>query len=545
MPDQSAKCSIGRAHFFRSIGGKALRRSGKLLLITILLLLPASHAEQSPPPGQTPPEQAVSEIENYIKEIQREEGNVNQALQAVYRSSSAPSDFSAQWLAAIAPRGAGSLPLFSRTRSVLTSWVTSIRDGSDRYPPLNEIRTQMAEWRGRVSRLKDALGRVPGLEERRNKTRTRLSGLKPESSEWQVERREENRIDDEIRATLSAAQSEAESSLKIPPPISPSDRTRSPFDGPVNPGLPTSLWIWTEKASAPIGDTINTQVGLANEAGPNCKADKSYSVKLDCQGCTINNPEITIREGASYSQTNIRVTDPAAVLKAGGKDLKRNQVNLKGCASAETVWLVATALPDLPTRGPADGVTRLKYDLVFQDSKGQPATNGLRKQISVRLDGVGTIEIDDKQAGAIRSAKDGFLVPPGECLMHQAVFSNLVGQAIVQAEFRRTSANPLTLTFDYAFPRLDIISMLTGALLGCLAHFLSRKGPKISFWRSAIFSLCGSIIGVVLGYLTVLNQRPLHNSFLVAGAFTLVGGILGLSMARLLVKLTGGGAGSS
>jgi hypothetical protein len=541
---QNIALGILRLHIVRTIVSKKLRCIGELLFIAFLSMT-VLRAGLSQSYGQTSPEQAVSEIENYIQEIQREESTADHILQSVSRTSSAPSSFYAQWVVTIAPRGAASLPIFANMRGVLTSWVTSIRNGSDRYPPLDEIRSQMSEWRGRVSRLKAALGRASGLEERRKKISDRLFGLKSESPEWQIQRAEENRINEEIRTVLSAAQSEAESSHKIPPPILPSDRTRSPFDGPVTPGLPTRLWIWTEKASTPIGDTINTQVGLANEAGPNCKADKSYSVNLDCDGCIINNPQITIQEGSSYSQTNIRVTKPNATVKASSKDLKRNEVNVNGCASAESIYLVITTLPDSPTRGPADGVTRLKYDLVFQDSKGQPATNALRKLISIRLDGVGIIEVDDQHSGAVRSAREGFLLPPGECVMHQAVFSDLVGQAIVQAEFQRAEAKPLKLIFDYAFPRLDVISMCIGALVGSLAYILSRKDIKKSWPRNAFFSLIGAAASVGIVYVTMLNVRPLPYTYLIAGLSALCGGCIGgFAMSKAWAKLIGGGSDS-
>lgn len=540
MPNQGAECGIAYSRFARRACEARCGVAAKLLFI-VLLLLPASRAGQTPPSGFVSAERAISEIENYIDEIQREEVAVNQALQALSLASGDPSSYSAQWLTRVAPKGAGAFPLFNNARGALASWLASIRDGSDRYPPLDEIRDRMAEWRGRVARLKDALGRAPGLEDRRNRARTRLSGLKPESSEWLAERREEDRIDEEIRATLLSAQSEAESSLKITAPISKSDRTPSPFDGPITPGPPTSLWIWTEKGSTLLGDTINAQVGLANEAGPNCKADKSYSVDLECQGCVINNPQIVIQEGTTYRQTNIRVTAPKAIVRAGSKDLKRDQVNIHGCALAKTVALVFTALPDQPLRGPADGVTRLKYDLLFLDSNGQPATNGRRKAIAIGHEGVGTIEIDDKRSGAIRSAREGFIVPADECAMRQAVFSNHVGKAIVEARFNQDAPKSLTLTFYYAFPRLDIIFMAAGAVLGFLTRFFNRRGPKVSWWKSALSSFVGFVALTAFGYYAALSWWPYGYSHILAGAFALAGGVIGMEAAKLLAKWPKGG----
>jgi hypothetical protein len=512
------------------------RRHSKKLPLMILLLITTLHAQQSPGPASIPPEQAAGEIETYLKEVQQAEAVTDRALLQVSRASGESTGFSAQWMAAVAPKGSGSVSLFAGTHKTLTGWITAIRSGSDRYPPLDEIRTRMAEWRGRVSGLQGALGRVPQLEERRANVRTQRSRLKPESGEWQASRAEEERLDEEIRSALREAQFQGESSAKIPAPILPTDRTRSPFDGPVTPGPPNSLWIWTEKSSAPVGDIINAQVGLANDAGPNCKADQDYSIDLTCQGCTINNPQITIQQGDRYARTEIRVKAPTAAVNANSGKLKRSQVNVNGCASAKTIRLVATSLPDSPTRGPADGVTRLRFDLVFLDSNGQPATNYLRKYIATRLDGVGVIEIEDRHAGSLRQTGQDFLVPPDECIGHRAIFSDLPGQATVEAEYQSSKTEPMTFIFHYAFPWPDLFSMFLGVFLGGVGHFLFMRNPGKPWWHSPISSLCGSVVGIMVCYF-VLEMLPRPYSFLVAGGITMIFGIAGIWATKRLIKL--------
>jgi hypothetical protein len=110
------------------------------------------------------------------------------------------------------------------------------------------------------------------------------------------------------------------------------------------------------------------------------------------------------------------------------------------------------------------------------------------------------------------------------------------------AEFRSIPAAPLTFTFDYAFPRLDIIFMVAGAVLGYRTRFFSRGSSKTFWWKSALYSFVGSFVLMVGGYYILLSRWSPGYSYLFAGGFTLFGGFLGLGAMRLWPKFFKGSA---
>jgi uncharacterized membrane protein YeaQ/YmgE (transglycosylase-associated protein family) len=115
------------------------------------------------------------------------------------------------------------------------------------------------------------------------------------------------------------------------------------------------------------------------------------------------------------------------------------------------------------------------------------------------------------------------------------VVSDLAGTAKIEAASGAEKAEALHFTFEYAFPWLDRVMMLLGALAGFLANYAITLRKQIHWALALLSSAIGSTIFIAGGYMEFLNVSSLHDTWLVALALAAAGGVLGVSAARFLV----------
>jgi hypothetical protein len=487
---------------------------------------------------------ALLEIREYLGEIstaaKTADRGVNAYMEATARCAAQPgngggvcSSIRPGWVSSAASSGAESGRLFQEPEQQLSAWVTAVGSGADQYPPMVEIREQMAKWRSRDQQFLQQMSDATVLAPRVLAASEQLASLKPESEEWNEARRANVAQEENFTSTLATAQSGLESSFDIPSPLKPSDRTPSPFTGPVTPGTPERLWIWLRRPSAPIGETIEADIGLGNSKGPNVVADKDYPVSFVCQGCVIKDSRITINRGDRFVKTSVRLSAPKEKLTAQSSGLKTSQLTPYGCTVTDQP--LTLVLQQEKAEGPADGVTPIPFDLIFEDSKGQPATDSLRKLYSQRVVGVGEIK-SDLTAGEIGSFANPFMVPADECVAHKALVSKTVGEPSVAVAFLNKPSDPLKFRFFYTFPLLDCIFVLLGACLGSVANRFVLHKTSISWVWSFLSSVIGAFLLFMLCYLFILNKVSLSSTWGMALCFSLAGGVLGVSAAKLVAK---------
>ncbi|HEV3316681.1 MAG TPA: hypothetical protein VG488_06930 [Candidatus Angelobacter sp.] len=119
-------------------------------------------------------------------------------------------------------------------------------------------------------------------------------------------------------------------------------RSKSPFEGPPNPGSPDRLWIWTNKSSTLIDEYVDAEIGLANKSGPNSIATASITFNLVCNSCLIDGAssrELQISPGERVAKVKIQLKSPKASLSATAPKLQPDQIELKGCAFSSQVFL--------------------------------------------------------------------------------------------------------------------------------------------------------------------------------------------------------------
>lgn len=204
-----------------------------------------------------------------------------------------------------------------------------------------------------------------------------------------------------------------------------SQRSKSPFDGPLNQGVPDRLWIWTDKSSTLINNYVDAEIGLANKSGPNCTATSPITFNLICNSCSIEGSksrEFQINAGQRVAKTRIRIESPKVSLSAIAPKLQSDQIPLKGCPVANQVALGASQTSSF---GRADGATPVPFGLTFLDDSGQTATNNKEKTILVHTNGPEVVPKTLK-AGALMEGST-IKVPSDQCDVELEARSAQVG----------------------------------------------------------------------------------------------------------------------
>lgn len=454
------------------------------------------------------------------------------ALQASTGGSAASGDFAAEWMRTVAPNGPAATPFYAGTEELLAAWISAVEGGQDKSPPAEDIRAALQGWQETHARILDSLQESAELGRSARALDLRLAKLKPESDAYNYYKAQLDQQQLTIRKLLSDAGSDLASPATLPRPNLDSDRTPSPFTGSPTPGAPDRLWIYLRKASAPIGESIPVEIGLANNRGPNVTADQSYTISLSCDGCTVNSESVILLNGKRFAPAELRVNAATAQLRAKSPRFgAAAQVNAYGCHAASSVSL---AFEQDRSFGAADGFTPIPFRFAFYDSSGQRATDGRRKSISPRLTGVGERVSMQQSVGAILGKDGSVVLPANECVVAQGVVSHLVGAAKIEAASGAENADGLHFTFQYAFPWLDRLMMLLGVLAGFVANYSITLRKQIHWALALLSSVIGSTIFVAVGYLEFLNVSSLHDTWLVALALAAAGGVLGVFAARFI-----------
>jgi hypothetical protein len=500
-----------------------------------LLIVAAGLAAPEGKP-QTAPD-GTSELRSGLEQVAKAKQSLDRdwvALQASSGGSAAgSSDFAAEWMRTVAPNGPGATPFYAGTEEILATWISAVESGEEKNPPADDIRAALENWRETHARILESLDQSAKLERSARALELRLAKLKPESDAYNYYKAQLDQQQLTIRKLLSDAGSDLASAAALPHPNRDSDRSPSPFAGTATPGEPDRLWIYLRKVSAPIGESIPVEIGLANDRGPNVTAVQSYTVSLTCDGCRVSSESVIILNGKRFAPAELWVTAATAHLRAKSPGLgAAAEANAYGCYTAPSVSLASEQDRSF---GPADGATPIPFRFAFYDSHGQRATDGRRKAISPRLTGVGERVSMQEAVGAILSKDGSIVVPANECVAAQGVVPDLAGTAKIEAASGAEKAEALHFTFEYAFPWLDRVMMLLGALAGFLANYAITLRKQIHWALALLSSAIGSTIFIAGGYMEVLNVSSLHDTWLVALALAAAGGVLGVSAARFLV----------
>jgi hypothetical protein len=519
------------------------------LTVTAALLACAisfSNAQQPEPAAVNPGAQVVPALQASLALVTKGREEAQRAGEVLLASTtsgatsgarSADSDFAFEWCRTAIPNGAAGAPFYPGTEKLLNAWINAITSGEDKNPPLDEINTALEKWQQAHAEILDSLQQAAVLEKSLRAKAARIEKMKPESPEWLYAREEQQQQLLTIRKLLSDAGADLNSAAGMPAPILDADRTPSPFAGPVTPGLPDHVWIHLRRASALIGESIAVQIGLANDRGPNVAADANYSVALSCQGCTAKSSEVTIRQSERFTQTEIKITAATARLSAVSSEHKPPILaNAYGCYRAPSVSLAAEQ--DRST-GPADGQTPIPFRLAFHDATGQRATDGRRKSVAPQLTGVGQRILSQQSVAAVLAKDGSIIVPADECVSDEGVVSPLVGAAKISAGYKAQQVGPLEFRFLYAFPLLDKICIALGVLFGFIANYFVMKQHNIRWIASAISSLIGATIVFAAGYAYVLNAITTPDTWVIALGLATIGGVLGVSAAKLVLPKFG------
>jgi hypothetical protein len=495
-------------------------------------------AGQAVPEGKPPAEpDASSELRSGLEQVAKAKRRLDRDWAALQASTGGPaaesSDFAAEWMRTVAPNGPGATPFYAGTEEILAAWISAIESGEETNPRADDIRAALQNWQETHARILDSLEQSAKLEKSARALGLRLAKLKPESDAYNYYKAQLDQQQLTIRKLLSDAGSDLASSAALPHPNRDSDRSPSPFGGPPTPGEPDRLWIYLRKLSAPIGESIPVEIGLANDRGPNVTAAQSYTVSLTCEGCRVSPESVIILNGKRFAPVELWVTAATAHLRAKSPGLgAAAQANAYGCYTAPSVSLASEQDRSI---GPADGATPIPFRFAFYDWHGQRATDGRRKSISLRLTGVGERVSMEKAAGAILSKDGSIVVPANECVAAQGVVSDLAGAAKIEAASGAQKAEALHFTFQYAFPWLDRLMILLGVLGGFIANYSITLGKQIHWAVALLSSVIGATIFVAGGYVEFLNVSSLHDTWLAALGLAAAGGVLGVSAARFLV----------
>jgi hypothetical protein len=508
--------------------------------VVLAALTPSSDSQQAQPPtlataALTKPD--TEALQSYLAAVVKAKTSAQQAwdaLRTATQSSGAASnkDFATDWLATAAQNGAAASPFYAGTESLLESWLDALRSGSEPNLPSDEIRAAMEKWQQAHADILDSLQQSAALEKTLHTNAARIAKLKPESDDWLYYKDQQQQAELTQRKLLSDAGSALAAAAAIPAPISDADRTPSPFAGQPNLGKPDRLFLHLRQASALVGESIPVQIGFADDLGPNVIADQTYSVSLACEGCTAQKSEFIIHKDQRFFETKIKITATIARLSVKSPAGKPASANAFGCYRAPSVALAAEQ--DRST-GAADGVTPIPFRFAFHDSTGQRATDGRRKSIAPKLSGVGQRISLQQSVASIRTKDGSIVVPANECVAEEGVVSALVGSAKVSADYNSRLVGPLEFRFLYAFPWLDKICIALGVLFGFIANYSILRRRHIHWLASLFSSAIGAAIVFAVGYTLVLNSTTVQDTWFIALGLATIGGVLGVSAAKLVV----------
>jgi hypothetical protein len=449
------------------------------------------------------------------------------------QSAAAAPDFATGWMKTVASGGPEKAPFYAATEKALQGWIAAIESGSNRYPPMQEIRGSMGKWQDQNASLLNALQTVADAEKKWRVSEFRgIPRMKPESAAWVFAKEEQSQRDLTIRKLLADAGSVLGAAGELPSAVATGDRAGSPFLGPANPAGPDRLWIYLGKASARMGESIPVEIGLGNSRGPNVSADQDYAVRISCQGCTAKKAEFTLVTGARSIQTEVQVTEAQATITAQSGKVSSATLEAYGCAQATSVNLT---IEKDRAEGPADGTTPIPCRFVFRDANGQLATDLRRKTVAAQYAGVGERVAPSGHYRSVSAGKRSVELGADECVSPQGAVSPMVGTAKVSAAFAVQQVVPLELKFLYPFPLLDQACIALGILFGFLTNFSILKNRHLNWIAGWLASAAGAGILVWFGYAYFLNTTPVPDTWIVILALATVGGVLGVSAGKMVI----------
>ena len=439
------------------------------------------------------------------------------------------------WARRNSPDGRLSGRLFVEPSKVLQRWEEALKDGSDPYVPMETLRLMMTWWRAAKDRLNRRLEQTIRPEGLRYAEDCRSGILHLSGKEKQQSTERIQELERMIAENLLAAQTELYAVPPFPDPVLASERSTSPFTGPVNPSPPDRLWIWTNKSSTVIDGTINVAIGLGNKAGPNCVADKSYSIRTSCDGCKIKQEasDLRIEKGERAVKTSVQVKAARAFLNATAEGAQPGQANLKGCFIAENLVLHV----DKPqSAGRADGVTPIPFTLVFENGS-KPTTNLQEKTILLSVNG-GAVAPLIAQTGSIRAFPPA-VVPSDECEIKLGVTSPVVVHSRVEARYGNQLADPVPeFDFTYVLNWADFLALAVAILLGAATKdAFWRRRRYIQWWLAVLASCTGGITAFAVIYFKEVERHPQTDAWLLFGGLSLIGSSLGVAGLKSLMPI--------
>jgi hypothetical protein len=197
---------------------------------------------------------------------------------------------------------------------------------------------------------------------------------------------------------------------------------------------------------------------------------------------------------------------------------------------------------------------RLPFQVLFVDEHDNPATDGLnRKHFGLQLDGQGSVCADphgvlgsDGAGGTcpdLPGQPEGGttapnILPADECEADLVIDSRTVGNSSVSVQsLDQQSKGKIPFRFHYSWPRTDLWMLIPGAIAGFPANYSIRKRQKLRWYWSLFSSILGAFILFVVGAWTFLDSVSVLPTWPFALLWALLGGILGISAAKLAIKL--------
>ncbi len=435
------------------------------------------------------------------------------------------------WLHTVVARGVAESGLVRGSIESLDAWLASLRDGTRLITPVSDLPAAMEQWSAHQSHALDRIHEATRLEEERQHAQTAMAQAKPDSPEWTQARDLEQHQANDIAAALKAAQADLEATLSIPKPLSASDRGTSPFTGSVNLGPVSRIWLYADRSSALIGETVDVQIGLANEDGPNCVASQRYTVNLKCTGCETAT-SVTIESGERSKPASVRIAAKASSLKASAAGLKDRDLNLTGCVFDPKIHLTSQMLTGT---APADFLTPVATLAIFRNDAGDPATDGRQRILDIAARGPGVRFNPALQHGHI--LHDGHeSLDLDECASLQELVSDHAGTATLDIKYQSDALNPpATFHFSYLWRGEDLAWWLAAALISWLAtcgKLILRKPSAVDeiiirAGASLVGSLAGAGIALEAAYLLSSHFDSTSNPHIPCAIAGLVGGVAG------------------
>jgi len=470
-------------------------------------------------------------------EVAASSASLDEALAELSRKSyaqppaQAAPDSAIPWLRTVVARGVAESGLVRGSQEALDAWIATLTDGSRLITPVGDLPAAMEQWRAHQTHALDRIHEATRLEEERQHAQTAMAQSKPDSPELAQARDTERQREKDVAAALKAAQSDLEFTLSIPKPINPADRGPSPFTGPFNQGLASRIWLYANRSSALIGESMDVQIGLANDDGPNCAASQPYTVELKCSGCEVA-PSVTLAAGERFKSTPLRITGKASALKASAAGLKDREVSLTGCVFDPKIHLTSQMLTE---SAPDDGLTPVAVLAIFRNDAGDPATNGHPRTLDLAAHGPGAKFNPALQNGHI--FRDGHeSLDLDECASRQELVSDHAGTATLEIKFMNDALNPpAQFHFWYIWRWEDVDWWAVAAVISWLAScgkLILRKPRQtddtiIRAGASFLGSMAGAVIALEAAYLLLSHFNSTSDPRIPCAIAGLVGGTLG------------------